>query len=186
MGAVIAARGINAFEHVRIREGMVKKAITQIKSWRSLGLSAGITFSKLFIAKILPCFSFAFSLLNLPDWGPTHDHIRKVFSKALSNTSGWVLSVGIKAHPGVWLMIFGFPPVSSFLRQEKLLMAARLWVGDFKAARIFRGLFRKGGGSFERDVDEALNEWVLGSSWDGLDKMNAMNFRKKIKRIAKK
>ena len=52
LGAVISGGGINAFEHVRIREGMVKKAITQIKSWRSLGLSASITFSKLFLAKI--------------------------------------------------------------------------------------------------------------------------------------
>ena len=49
-------------------------------------------------------------------------------------------------------MIFGFPPVYNFLRPEKLLMAARLWVGDFKAARIFRGLFRKGGGSYEREM----------------------------------
>ena len=67
LGGVIAGRGINAFEHARIREGVVKKAITQIKSWRSLGLSASITFSKLYIAKILDCFSFAFSLLKLPD-----------------------------------------------------------------------------------------------------------------------
>ena len=186
LGAVISGSGINAFEHVRNREGMVRKAITQIKSWRSLGLSANITFSKLFLAKILPRFTFAFSLLTFSEWGPTHDLIRKVFAKALSNACGWVLSNGVKTHPGVWFMIFGFPPVASFLRQEKLLMAARLRVGDFKAARIFRGLFRKGGGSFERDVDEALNEWVLGSSWDGLDKMNVMNFKKKVKRIAKK
>ena len=70
----------------------------------------------------------------------------------------------MNTHPGVWPMIFGFPAVSSYLRQEKLVMAARLWVGDFKAGRIFRGLFRKGGGSFETDVDKALSEWVLESS----------------------
>ena len=186
LGAVISGSGIDAFEHVKNREGMVRKAITQIKSWRSLGLSANIAFSKLFLAKILPRFTFAFSLLNISEWCQTHDLIRKVFDKALYNTCGWVLTSGVKTHPGVWSMILGFPPVSSFLRQEKLLMAARLWVGDFKAARIFRGLFRKGGGSFERDVDKALSEWALGSSWDGLDKINIRNFKKKVKRIAKK
>ena len=164
----------------------MKKAVTQIKSWRSLGLSATITFSKLFLAKILPCFSYAFSLLHIPEWGPTHDLIRRVFAKALSYTCGWILPTGVKTHPGVWSMIFGFPAVSSFLRQEKLLMAARLWVGDFKAGRIFRGLFRKGGGSFERDVDKALNEWFLESSWNSLDKGNVFKFKKKVKRIAKK
>ena len=96
------------------------------------------------------------------------------------------MRIGVKAHPGVWSMIFGFPSVSSFLRQEKLLMAARLWIGDFKAAAIFRGLFREGGGSFERDVDKALSDWFLRSSWDCLDKANVLNFKKKVKRIAKK
>ena len=62
-------------------------------------------------------------------------------------------------------------------------MAARLWVGDFKAGRIFRGLFRKGGGSFERDVDKALSEWVLESSWNSLDKGNVSNLRKKLNEL---
>ena len=84
LGAVITASGINALEHVRARESMVKKAVTQIKSWRSLGLSVTITFSKLFLAKILPFFSYTFSLLNIPEWGPTHDLIRKGLAKAIS------------------------------------------------------------------------------------------------------
>ena len=35
LGAVIDGSGINAFEHVRKREGLVRKGITQIKSWRT-------------------------------------------------------------------------------------------------------------------------------------------------------
>ena len=65
-------------------------------------------------------------------------------------------------------------------------MAVRLWVGDFKAGRIFRGLFRKGGGSFETEFDQALSEWVLESSWKSLDKGNIFRFKKKVERIAMK
>ena len=186
LGAVIDGSGIVAFEHVKSREDMVKRSISQMKSWRTLGLSAGIIFRKLFSAKMLPCFSYAFSLLNLPIWGPTHTLIRGVFDKALANICGWIIPSGVKINPGLWTVICGVTPVSSFLRQEKLLMAARLWVGDFKAARIFRGLFKCGGGSFERDVKKALIDWSLKKAWDEISKENVLKFKKKVKRIAKK
>ena len=51
--------------------------------------------------------------------------------------------------------------MESFLRQEKLLMAARLFVGDFKACKIFRGLLCNDRGSFEIDVVRAISEWSL-------------------------
>ena len=108
------------------------------------------------------------------------------FDKALSNICGWIIPSGAKIGSGLWTVICGFTPVSSFLRQEKLLMAARLRVGDFKAARIFRGLFKSGGGSFERDVKKALTDWSLINSWNKISKDNVQKFKKKVKRIAKK
>jgi len=138
------------------------------------------------MGKIIPRFTFAFALLHLPEWGPTILLIREILDKALSYSCALNCKKKDLKYPGIWLAICGFPCVESFLRQEKLLMAARLWVGDFKAGRIFRGLFRKGGGTFERDVDKALSEWVLESSWNSLDKGNVFKFKQKVKRSAKK
>ena len=118
--------------------------------------------------------------------GSTHTLIRGVFDKALSNICGWIIPSGVQISSGLWTVICGFTPVSSFLRQEKLLMAARLRVGDFKAARIFRGLLKSGGGSFERDVKKALTDWSLTNSWNEISKDNVQKFKKKVKRIAKK
>ena len=135
---------------------MVTNAISQIKSWRTRGLPMRIAFSKLFKSKLLPRFTYAFALLYLPTWGPTKDIIRDVFDRALSNSCAFNLKPGCHLYPGVWAVICGFPPVESFLRQEKLLMAARLMVGEHKAGRIFRGLVKDDPGYFERDVVEAL------------------------------
>ena len=83
-------------------------------------------------------------------------------------------------------MICGFPPVESFLRLEKLLMAARLMVGEHKVCRIFRGLIKDDPGSFESDVFIALSEWSLMDKWKALSKVTLPQFQRKLKRVAKK
>ena len=40
-------------------------------------------------------------------------------------------------------------------------MAARQKITDSKARRIFRGLFGKDDGTFERDVASAVKDWIL-------------------------
>ena len=84
LGAVIDEGGIHGLEHVKRRKEMVKTAISQLKSLRSLGLPAKVVLRKLFMGKILPRFSYAFALLNLPNWGTIQDLIRDVFDRALS------------------------------------------------------------------------------------------------------
>ena len=76
--------------------------------------------------------------------------------------------------------------MESFLCQEKLLMAAHLMVGEYKACRIFRGLFKGDRGSFEIDVVNALREWSLMNMWEKLSKDNLPLFKRKVKRFAKK
>ena len=73
-----------------------------------------------------------------------------------------------------------------FLRQEKLLMAARLKIADSKGGRIFRGLFGYDNGTFERDVASAIEDWILVKDWYHLREDNILRFRKKVKRRAKK
>ena len=164
----------------------MKNAISQVKSWRSLGLPAKVALRKLFMGKILPRFSYAFALLNVPKWGPTQDLIREVLDTALSRTCAFNLKPKDRQYPGIWTAICGFPPVESFLRQEKLLMAARLVVGEYKAARMFRGLFKDDHGSFENDVTNALCEWSLANIWKDLSKDNLLKFKHKVKSLAKK
>ena len=137
------------------------------------------------MGKILPRFSYAFALLNLNNWGPTQDMIREVFDNALSRICAFNLKTRDLQYPGIWSAICGFPPVECFLRQKKLLMAARLKVGEFKACRIFRGLFKSDRGSFENDVVKALSEWSLTSMWEELSKDNLLKFKRKVKRFAK-
>ena len=79
----------------------------------------------------------------------------------------------------------GFPPVESFLRQEKLLLAARLLIGKFKACRIFRGLLKDDHGSFETDVVKAVSDWSLQNRWLNLSEDNITQFKRKVKRLAK-
>ena len=186
LGAVINGKGISALEHVKRRMEMVTNAISQIKSWRTRGLPMRIAFSKLFKSKLLPRFTYAFALLHLPTWGPTKDIIRDVFDRALSNSCAFNLKPGCHLYPGVWAVICGFPPVESFLRQEKLLMAARLMVGEHKAGRIFRGLFKDDPGYFERDVVKALSEWSLLDKWEALSEVTLLQFKRKVKRVARR
>ena len=58
--------------------------------------------------------------------------------------------------------------------------------GNHKAALIFRGLFASQGGSFESDVGKALDEWSLRSTWNALSGLNVREFKRKVKRIAKR
>ena len=186
LGAIINGKGIDAMKHVMTRHDMVKGAIIQIKSWRSLGLSANILFEKLFKGKILPRFAFAFALLHLQKEGPVQKLICEVLDRVLYRCSGWTLPKGVRLSAGIWNMVFGFPSVSRYLCQEKLLLAGRLFVANHKAGRIFRGLLVKDGGSFESDVVKLLNEWCLWKSWKGLTKTNYLDFKRKVKRHARK
>ena len=140
----------------------------------------------MFKSKLLPRFTYAFALLHLPTWGPTKDIIRDVFDRALSNTCAFNLKPGFHVYPGVWSVICGFPLVESFLRQEKLLMAARLMVGEHKACRIFRGLVKDDPGSFESDVVKALSEWFLMDKWEALSKITLLQFKRKVKHVARR
>ena len=63
LGAVIMRNGINQLEHVKERAEMVRKGLRQVKIWRTKGLPFGIAFNRLFKAKLLTRFSYAFSLL---------------------------------------------------------------------------------------------------------------------------
>ena len=96
-----------------------------------------------------------------------------------------MLKTSNQLYPGLWTAILGFSPVESFFRQEKLLMAARLFVDDFKACKIFRGLLCNDRGSFEIDVVRAISEWSLEKLWENLTKDNILHFKIKVKRISK-
>ena len=185
LGAVIDGSGINAVGHVKRRKSMVMNDIYQLKSWRTRGLSSKIVYRKLFKGKILPRFSFAFALLHVPEWGPVLDLIREVFDLALSRSAAFNLRKLDKIYPGLWTAIMGFPPAQCFLRQEKLLMAARLLVGNYKAARIFRGLLKDDPGYFESDVLKAISDWSLENMWKNISIDNIHQFKVKVRRVAK-
>ena len=97
------------------------------------------------MGKISPSFSLPFDFLHLPVWGPVQDHIREVFDKALSSTFTLTIRVKGQYFHGLWTAIIGFLPVESFLHQEKLFLAARLYKEKSKTFRIFRGLLKDDG-----------------------------------------
>ena len=151
---------------------MVDTSIKLIRSWRTKGLSFQVAYKHLFLAKVIPRFTYAFSLLPLTKWGLVHDLIRKTLERALCCTFGWSVPKGLRVQPGVWFIVCGFSTVFALLRKLKLEMAARLKVGDNKAGKIFRSLYMSDRGSFERDVHSALNEWLLLWLWGTLDNLN--------------
>ena len=63
LGVVVDGRSIFAREHIKRRAKMVGTAITQIKSWRTKGLPFKIAFQHLFLAKVVPRFTYGFSLI---------------------------------------------------------------------------------------------------------------------------
>ena len=176
LGAVVDGRGISTNEHIRRRARMVDTAIRQIKSWRTKGLPFKTTFRYLFMSKLVPRFCYAFSLLQMKEGGKTHDLIRKTLVKALCSTFGWNVPKKFRVHPGIWSMICGFPNVPALLTKFKLEMAARLKVGNNRAGRIFRSLYKSDRGSFENDVHLALKEWMLLGLWNSLSKDTLIYF----------
>ena len=186
LGAVIKAGGISILEHVMRRAEMVKNGVKQLKIWRNNGVPYSIVFGKLFRAKILPRFSYAFSLLRSDQFEKALPLIEKILDRAMSNCFGWSTPKGVKINPGIWAAICGFPPVDAFLRQEKLLMAARLKLADHKAGRIFRELLKSEGGSFQNDVLVAIDEWLLSNLWKKLSGITILKFKRQVRTLAKK
>ena len=58
MGAVIDGRGIHVIDHVKRRTKMIDTAIKSIKSWRTMGLSFRFAYKHLFLAKVIPRFTY--------------------------------------------------------------------------------------------------------------------------------
>ena len=186
LGAVINGTGIFAMEHIRRRAGMVDTHIKLIKSWRTRGLPFRIAYKNLFAAKVVPRFTYAFALLHLKEWGEAHELIQRTLERALCCTFGWTVPKKFKILPGVWSLVCGYPTVSALLRKLKLDMAARLKLGDHKAGRIFRNLYISDRGSFEEDVNIALDEWLLNGSWESLCLKTLTAFKRKVLRLSKK
>jgi len=149
LGAVIDGKGINVSEHVKRRAEMVRTASGLIKSWRTKGLPFQVAYKHLFLAKVVPRFTYAFALLKFKEWDSVHDLIRETLERALCCTFGWSVPKRFKVRPGIWLMICGFPTVFALSRKLKLEMAARLKIADNKAGRIFRNLYMTDRGSFK-------------------------------------
>ena len=63
-------------------------------------------------------------------------------------------------------------------------MAARLKVGDNKAATIFRNLYTSDKGSFENDAHLAMKEWLLLGLWESLSKETLTTFKMRLRRIS--
>ena len=186
LGAVINKRGIDILCHVRRRADMVGNAISQLKSWRTKGLPFRVVFNQLFMAKVLPRFSYAFALIPHANRGIAHGLILKTLSKALENACGWQTPRTLRLSPSIWFPLCGFPPVLSFLRKMKLELAARLKLADHKAGRIFKSLLKGKKGVFETDTITAVEDWLLVKSWKKLDDKSLRSFRKKIQKLAKK
>ena len=186
LGAVVDGVGIFTKEHVKRRAKMVDTAIKQIKSWRTRGLPFKIAFQHLFLAKVVPRFTFGFSLIPYEEGRVNQDLIESTLGKALCATFGWNVPKRFKVKPAIWHIICGFPSVFALLRKLKLEMAARLKLGYNRAGRIFRSLYGSDRGVFEWDVSVALEEWLLMGLWDSLDKKTAISFKRKVFRIAMK
>ena len=186
LGAVVDGEGISAIEHVTRRAKMVVTAIRLIKSWRTKGLPFKVAFQHLFLAKLVPRFTYSFSLIPVKDLGPTQELIRTTLEGALCSTFGWSVPKRFQMHPDIWFIICRFPTVFALLRKLKLGLAARLKLGDHKAGRIFRSLYTSDKGSFEKDVHQALQEWLLLGLWDSLSKETLSDFNKKVMKISKK
>ena len=184
--AIIDGKGINVSEHVKRRAEMVRTASRLIKSWRTKGLPFQVAYKHLFLAKVVPRFTYAFALVKFKEWDSVHDLIRETLERALCCTFGWSVPKRFKVRPGIWLMICGFPSVFALLRKSKLEMAARLKIADNKAGRIFRNLYMTDRGSFESDVYWSLREWLLLRQWDRLDSDSLPRFKRKVLNVSLK
>ena len=93
--------------------------------------------------------------------GLTQELIRATSERVLCSTFGWSVPKIFKIHPGFWFIICGSSTVFALLTKLKLGLAARLKLGDNEDIRIFRSLYASDKGSFEKDVHQALQKWLL-------------------------
>ena len=101
LGAVVKWGGLDKSEHVKRRAGMVKSAIRNIKGWRTRGLPFSIAYRQLVIAKVVPRFAYAFSLLPFSEWDADLSFIQSTLAEAFKRACGWPTPKGIKLMPGV-------------------------------------------------------------------------------------
>ena len=145
---------------------MIVTAIKQIKSFRTKGLPFKVAFQNLFLAKIVPRFTYAFSLIPSKDCGQNSELIKITLGRALCCSFGWSVPKRFKVQPSIWFVVCGFPCVFALLRKLKLDLAARLKICDNRAGKIFRNLYMSDRGFFEEDIHQALDEWLLTGFWD--------------------
>ena len=65
------------------------------------------------IAKVVPRFAYAFSLLPFSEWDADLSLIQSILGEAFKRAYGWPTPKGIKLMPGIWFAICGFPPVKA-------------------------------------------------------------------------
>ena len=186
LGTVVNGKGISTTQHVLRRAKMVSNAIKLIKSWRTRGLPFKVAFRNLFLAKILPRFTYAFSLIPSVDCGRNLDSMKGTLGRALCSTFGWRVPKRFKIQPSIWFVVCGFPCISALLRKLKLDLAARLMIRNSRAGKIFRKLYVHDRGFFERDVHQAVDEWLLTGIWNSLSERTVYAFRRKVLKISLK
>ena len=133
-----------------------------MKSCRTFGLSASVVFNKLFEGKNLYSDSRSHSLSCIYQNGVVHTKLSSNYLIGLylmtldgSYQTGKTLVQGFR-----WLYLDSFP--------SKASIGSTAVDGRSQGGRIFRCLFKKCGGSFEKDVQKALGEWSLGYLWSTL------------------
>ena len=88
---------------------MVSNAIKLIKSWRTRDLPFKVAFRNLFLAKILPRFTYAFSLIPSKDCGQNMELMKVTLGRALCSTFGWRVPKRFKIQRSTWFAVCGFP-----------------------------------------------------------------------------
>ena len=85
-----------------------------------------------------------------------------------------------------WFAVCGFPPVLSFLRKLKLEFAASLKIAEHRAGIIFKELLEEKKGVLVTDATTAVEEWLLGKLWGNLSDKTLFDFKKKVRKLAKR
>ena len=165
---------------------MIATAIKQIKAWNDTGLPFKVAFRNLFLSKLVPRFTYAFSLISLEECDRNLELIETTLGRALCSTFGWSVPKRFKIQPGIWFAVCGFPSAFALLRKLKLDLAVQLKFGDNIGGKIFRNLYVSDRGSFERDVHQALDQWLLKGLWDSLKVESVGVFKRKVSKISKK
>ena len=186
LGAVVDGNGIFTTQHVLRRAKMIVTAIKQIRAWRDRGLPFKVAFRNLFLSKLVPRFTYAFSLISSEECDRNLELIETTLGRALCSTFGWSVPKRFKIQPAIWFPVCGFPSVFALLRKLKLDLAARLKICDNRAGKIFRNLYKSDRGFFERDVYLALDDWLLTGLWDSLNEKTVSAFKRKVSKISMK